>query len=699
MARLYGYGSLSDDELDQLDAILAPIELERISAETGGTIPSPSRAISADLFKTQRMHIGNFPQKESEITLSIVDVQSHTFTGSGDAKTVTIDGAHSIGIANVKLIGLDVSMQFVNSNASFTGSSFVGMRVGHETLTHLIITNVTVDEHVGIEICDPNKSGSTLTNNIGLEIQTMDSGSNNFAIKTNNGLVQFGENVTIAGTLGVTGAITGITAEEVGAGTFPTGRYIFTDGPIQMNNTTALYIDSPLQVSEATLNEALILMTTGASGTAAGTTLVLTSFDGLNMADLDVLGRISFQGAKTGAPLFGIGAEIAGVVDDSGNWATGSTGGALIFSTTLDGASSVTERMRIPNSGKVLIGTSIEANSGDALYMIQAANTVNGPRIDLRLTDTTISDNQVLGGVQFTGDETGSDWSEGTAIFGQAGEAWDSSNHAAYLSFYTTNTSDAFAERMRIAADGDVGIGVTPTARLHVKDNVDIIMIVESNQSSGASNGAIVTLMNDDGAAMGSGHELGRLQFRAARDASSTINTGAYMLVDAEALWTSTSCPARFEWFTTPSGSVNPTIRMSLVSTGFLKIDALTASSDVQTDVNKFLVSVSDERLKIAKRPLRETVMPKLMQIIPTRFRYRHEADIDLPEENPNQLGFLAQNVAAQWPEIAPKSEARDPGTGELISDLYGFNSRAMLAVVVKGMQELNERLELLEVA
>jgi hypothetical protein len=87
------------------------------------------------------------------------------------------------------------------------------------------------------------------------------------------------------------------------------------------------------------------------SGSVGGTTIVQSG---------DYLGRIDFAGAD-GSSLNSVGAFIGCQVD--GTPGSNDMPGRLVFSTTADGASSSTERMRITNGGQVDIGGSYAAGS------------------------------------------------------------------------------------------------------------------------------------------------------------------------------------------------------------------------------------------------------------------------------------------------------------------------------------------------
>jgi hypothetical protein len=97
----------------------------------------------------------------------------------------------------------------------------------------------------------------------------------------------------------------------------------------------------------------------------------------------DELGRIEFSG-DDGTDLVSIGANIFAAVD--GTPGANDMPGRLVFSTTADGASVPTERMRIDSSGTVLIGvnTKIIAKTTNpfVFFQAQATTTTSGLTIE-----------------------------------------------------------------------------------------------------------------------------------------------------------------------------------------------------------------------------------------------------------------------------------------------------------------------------
>ena len=92
------------------------------------------------------------------------------------------------------------------------------------------------------------------------------------------------------------------------------------------------------------------------------------------------LGAITFAGSNGTA--FSSGAQITANADGQ-TWASGDCPGRLVFSTTADGASSPTERMRITSAGNVSIGT---AASGARLELVA------GNQVGVTVSNTNTSD-------------------------------------------------------------------------------------------------------------------------------------------------------------------------------------------------------------------------------------------------------------------------------------------------------------------
>jgi hypothetical protein len=107
----------------------------------------------------------------------------------------------------------------------------------------------------------------------------------------------------------------------------------------------------------------------GYSGAATGVGLLELKKGSTTPADGDALGALYFSDSGSNR-----GAQITGI-RDGGTWTSGSSQpGRLVFSTTADGASSPTERMRIDRDGKVAVSRG-GSTEGDEAFSAGSAST------------------------------------------------------------------------------------------------------------------------------------------------------------------------------------------------------------------------------------------------------------------------------------------------------------------------------------
>lgn len=118
--------------------------------------------------------------------------------------------------------------------------------------------------------------------------------------------------------------------------------------------------------------------------------------------------------------------------------------------------------------------------SADALWLGQARGTRTSP--------TAIQSGDQMGGINFVGHD-GSAFAGGARILGIASQTWTGSVHGTELRFSTTpNGSTTGAERLRIGASGNVGVGGTSLTSL--------LNVGSSDQFQVNSSGDVVKLKN-----------------------------------------------------------------------------------------------------------------------------------------------------------------------------------------------------------
>jgi hypothetical protein len=185
-------------------------------------------------------------------------------------------------------------------------------------------------------------------------------------------------------------------------------------------------------------------------GTANGSNTIVQSGDGL--------GGVYFNG--TDGTQFVTGAFIACEVD--GTPGANDMPGRLVFTTTADGASSPTERMRIDSSGRLLVGTSTA--QGQSIFQAVGNSSASTDPGDIRvirgLNISSIGTNvgAELGIIKFGALEN----SVCAQISAVCDANWSAGDTPGRLVFSTTaDGASSPAERMRISNNGGTSITAT----------------------------------------------------------------------------------------------------------------------------------------------------------------------------------------------------------------------------------------------
>jgi hypothetical protein len=298
------------------------------------------------------------------------------------------------------------------------------------------------------------------------------------------------------------------------------------------------------------------------NGTVGGNTVVQSG---------DELGTINFQGAD--GTDYHSGARIAAFAD--GTPGNNDMPGRLVFSTTADGASSPTERLRINSAGLVGIGTAAPLHG--LLTLSQSASSA-------------------FNALVIQQGNTGSAATDGLHIGIDSGvNAYITHKESRALAFGTANT-----ERMRLDSSGKLLVGAS-SARANFNDGTDESHIQLEGTTQNTSTISTVRNANNDGPAhfvlgksrgtaanstaiVQSGDAIGNINFEAA-DGTHLIRA-AQISASVDGTPGANDMPGRLVFATTADGAASPTERMRLDSSGRL----LLGTSSVFTESNAKLV-------------------------------------------------------------------------------------------------------------
>ena len=125
-----------------------------------------------------------------------------------------------------------------------------------------------------------------------------------------------------------------------------------------------------------------------------------------------------------------------------------------------------TERMRLDSSGRLLVGATSDT-TGDTGAKVQVVDT-GTPVLALSRNDTSITAGNTIGQIRiFSNDDSG--YQECARIAAQADGTFGNNDKPTRLVFsVAADGAGTPTERLRIDSSGNVGVGVTPTAKFHV---------------------------------------------------------------------------------------------------------------------------------------------------------------------------------------------------------------------------------------
>ena len=203
----------------------------------------------------------------------------------------------------------------------------------------------------------------------------------------------------------------------------------------------------------------------------------------------------------TGGTNYGIRVENAATNGGTSYGAYLSTvaGASTVIPLRIDHAGS--EKLRIDSSGRLLVGTSSDAQTSTVTVQGNSASTTGGAIVRMRIGTATPADGNTTGVIKFE-DSGGGTGAEIEAR--RDGGTWSGSSKPSRLVFSTTaDGASSPTERMRIDSSGRTGFGITPNAygddaRITIQ-GTGVTRSIFSN-INGIGSGTHITFGNGNGA-------------------------------------------------------------------------------------------------------------------------------------------------------------------------------------------------------
>ena len=485
------------------------------------------------------------------------------YGGTVDSEKVRITSAGLVGIGttspNALLDVTNGGFQLTDTSSSFAASESISYY--HDTSTQYAEIQFKPQNAGQGYIYFKNRVGSALTDVLTIQGSNVGIGTTSPGSKfevhsgTDNAAAEFvstDARVNIGFADSGSTLYSGLSGVRVGADGDNLALYtansesarIDSSGKLLVGTTTAPSAVGPLQIVDT-----------------ASPVLVLARND-TSIVEGNSVGQIRFLSNDSTAASYEECATIAAAAD--GSFADGDKPTRLVFSTTADGASSPTERLRIDSAGNVGIGTTAPAKTLE----VNGTAAVKSANPYLYLTQSGTSGQSRI----YFGDSD----SEIRAY-----TVYDHSDDSYRL-------STASIERLRIDSSGRLLVGTSSnesqfSSSLQVVRNTSTSVLV--SRYSNDLTGPVLYFAKSRGASIGtktvvqSGDETGKIDFRGT-DGTNHLPT-ASITSHVDGTPGANDMPGRLVFSTTADGASTPTERMRITNAGFVGIGTASPSSQL----------------------------------------------------------------------------------------------------------------------
>jgi len=220
----------------------------------------------------------------------------------------------------------------------------------------------------------------------------------------------------------------------------------------------------------------------------------------------------------------------------------------------------------VPTSGVGAYNWSSTATHSAGLYLAKSKSGTVGTR-------GVVSSGDDLGAIQFSGDD-GTNFITGAAILAEVDGTPGTNDMPGRLMFYTTpDGSSTPAERFRIDASGNVGIGTTsPDGNFEVSGTATTQYITRYSTDTSSANLYFRKSRGTESAptVLVSGDNIGTILFQGYD--GSNFSNAAQILVDSDGTPGVGDMPGRMLFRLSPDGSSSVVTRVTILSTGYVGI-------------------------------------------------------------------------------------------------------------------------------
>ena len=649
------------------------------------------------------------------------DVVTITSTGLNAAPSLAIDNTsdssyiHSAELLAANLGEGNNNIVVLGKEGSTKKSGFVGYKLvsdsasdnnllvfGHFGTTELVSINGAGQMGVGTTTMDAHVNINSGTANAGLHVESTDS-SANISLADNLGSAPV---INIGGRLVFETGGTASTAASSGTESMTISGSLGSAGNVGIGTNNPL---APLHIHN---NDCILRLSDANSDSLATATPHIAFYDRADSNELGLIGYLStgdgilsFNNKNNASIDFRTNNTLAVTIDNAQNVGIGTDSPA--------------EELHVDKDQNTLTRIKLENQTNGSSAQVQSNYVTNAGEFNVGLTSTAHS----LSGAAIVLNTANTDM------------------------FIGTNNT----ERMRIKADGKIGIGFSsPETTLQVSGSI----------GSKLGAGGQIQLIRDEGN-ISDGDLLGMVQFGGEE---TDQQVGATVQAKCDATWATNDLPSRLEFLTTPDGAGDQILRMTIKNTGRIGIgtDAPDGQLDVVTDGGVAQVRIKstgsgdDALIDLAGISGKDSQV-RFYEATTFRWRIRHKADqsnrleisnasdvgvqlsnggnsfsslsderikenlieITGATEKLNQLrcvnynytfdkerphlGLLAQEVEKFYPEIVSGDSSKE--IEEIVNDdgtidrknVMSIEYSSLIPVLVKSVQELTKRIEELE--